>query len=235
MSVELEDRVRAALNDKAVEIEVRGIDPEGVFARVRERRARRRTARAVVATLAVALLGAGVIARHSATSVTAGHAASPPAVPLTDPAMITLDAPGWSVNYIGTVNKDYTEYQFTDGTRTLQVGFYPLASREGNSTNPTEVTVRGAHGVTTDEGAPRYRVDWNEQGHTWEADGEPYTDVNEFLALLDHVRILDQASWEATLPNGVAATILANTDKGVSWYPDKGVACFGPQQSMPCN
>jgi len=89
--------------------------------------------------------------------------------------------------------------------------------------------------VTTDEGAPRYRVDWNEQGHTWEADGEPYTDVNEFLALLDHVRILDQASWEATLPNGVAATILANTDKGVSWYPDKGVACFGPQQSMPCN
>ncbi len=52
------------------------------------------------------------------------------------PAMITLDAPGWTVDFVAVVNPDYTEYQFSDGTQSLQVAFYPLGSRTGNSTNP---------------------------------------------------------------------------------------------------
>lgn len=58
------------------------------------------------------------------------------------------------MTYVAAVNAEYTEYQFADATRTLQVSFSPAGSRSGNSTNPTEVTVRGARGVTTDEGAP---------------------------------------------------------------------------------
>lgn len=235
MSVGIEDRVRAALHEQAVGVGVRGVDPEGVFARVRERRARRRTARAVVATLAVALVGVGLATRSANSTVSTGRGAAPTDAALGHPAMITLDAPGWTADFVAIVNPDYAEYQFTDGTRSLQVSFYPLGSRTGNSTNPTEVTVRGAHGVTTDEGAPRYRVDWDEQGQTWEADGTPFADVHELLALLDHVRVLDRAAWRATLPAGVADALLANADKGVTWYPDKGVACFGPQSSVPCS
>ncbi|MEY2434272.1 MAG: hypothetical protein QOC92_3997, partial [Acidimicrobiaceae bacterium] len=33
-------------------------------------------------------------------------------------------------------------------------------------------------------------------------------------------------------------SIKANSDtpgNGVTWYPDKGVSCYGPQDSVPCN
>jgi hypothetical protein len=151
---------------------------------------------------------------------------------------------GWNVTYIAAVNS-YIEYQFSDGTRTLQVSFYEQGSRTGNSTNPTEVRLRGATGITTDEGAPRYRVDWDEQGQTWEADGEPFASIDDFLSTLEGLRVLDQAAWQASLPSGVGSSILANSDRGVSWYADKGISCFpstplepvttSPAATTPCN
>jgi hypothetical protein len=146
--------------------------------------------------------------------------------------MVSLS--GWKVHYVAVINS-YTEYQFTDGTRTLQVSFYELGSRTGNETNPTEVQLRSTSGVTTDEGAPRYRVDWDEQGQTWEADGEPFADINEFLSVLEGLRVIDEASWKASLPDGIGTSILANADKGVSWYDNKGLSCFGPQNTVPCS
>jgi hypothetical protein len=235
MSIDLEDRIRVALQQQATEVDVQRPRPEAVFERVRERRTRRRATRAVMATVAVGLFAFGLSHRSSSSTVQTGRAnqpASAVAVPLGHPAMVVLD--GWKVNYIAVLDS-YTEYQFTDGTRSLQVSFYPTGSRGGNSTNPTEVTVRGAHGVTTDEAAPRYRVDWDEQGQTWEADGAPFTDVNEFLAVLEHLRVIDEATWTAALPHGVGASILANKDRSVTWYDGEGVSCSGPQNSIPCN
>jgi hypothetical protein len=232
MSIDVEYRIRESLREQASGIEVRGPRPEGVFQRVRERRVRRRMTRAVAATLVVALIGVGALRPGSSTTVQAGHANRPAAAVLRHPAMIALD--GWKVTYIAVVDS-YTEYQFTDATRKIQVGFYELGSRTGNKTNPTEVTVRRATGVTTDEGAPRYRVDWDEQGQTWEADGEPFADVNEFLSALEQLRVIDEATWKASLPDGIGASILANSDKGITWYDDKGVSCFGPQDSVPCS
>ncbi|MEY2424416.1 MAG: hypothetical protein QOI95_4483 [Acidimicrobiaceae bacterium] len=237
MSIDVQDRIRESLREHASGIEVRGPRPEGVFERVRERRLRRRTTRAVVATLAIALIGFGALSRGSSTTVKTGHAANQStgatAAALSHPAMIALD--GWKVTFIAVVDS-YTEYQFTDATRKLQVSFYDLGSRTGNETNPTEVTLRGTTGVTTDEGAPRYRVDWDEQGQTWEADGEPFVDVNEFVSVLEQLRVIDEATWKAGLPDGIGTSILANSDRGVTWYDDdKGLSCFGPQNAVPCS
>jgi hypothetical protein len=244
MSVDLEDRVREALHGQALDVEPRGPNAEGVFERVRERRVRRRTTRAVAATLVVALIGFGALStRGSSSTVQTGRANRPAAAVLTHPAMVTLD--GWTVHYVAVIDSsitpptipstNYTEYQFTDGTRQLQVSFYRLGSRTGNSTNPTEVVLRGTTGITTDEGGHRYRVDWDEQGQTWEADGGPFADMSEFLSVLGRLRVIDEATWKAGLPNGVGASILANSDKGITWYADKGVSCFDLQNSVPCN
>jgi hypothetical protein len=234
MSTHVEDRVRETLHQQAREIEVRGPSAERVFKRVRERRVRRRTTRAVAATLAVAVavVGFGALSRGSTSTVQTGRASQPVVAALGRPAMVSLS--GWKVHYVAVIDS-YTEYQFTDGTRTLQVSFYELGSRTGNKTNPTEVQLRSTSGVTTDEGAPRYRVDWDEQGQTWEADGEPFADINEFLSVLEGLRVIDEATWKAALPDGIGTSILANADKGVTWYDDKGVSCFGPQNTVPCS
>ena len=239
MTIDLEDRVRATLQQQARDIEVGPPNPTGVFERVHERRIRRRTTRTIVGVVAVAVIGFGFAHRNSTSTVQTGHAnqptetaSQPAAAVLGHPAMITLD--GWTVEYMAVVGS-YAEYRFTDGNRTLQVSFYPLAERTGTGTNPTEVALRGTTGITTDEGAPRYRVDWDEQGQIWEADGEPFADVGEFLSVLGQVRIIDEAAWKASLPDGVGTSILANSDKGITWYDDKGISCFGPQDSVPCN
>ena len=128
----------------------------------------------------------------------------------------------------------YTEYHFVNGDQTLQVSFYDQGSRTGNETNPTEVRLRGTDGVTTDEGAPRYRVDWDEQGRTWEADGSPFATVDDFLSVLEGLTVIDQSAWTAELPAGVGDSMLANADRGVTWYVDAGVSCFDSQNSVPC-
>lgn len=233
MTVDLEDRVRESLREHAHGIEVRGPSPEGVFRRVRARRVRRRTTRAAVGVVAVTVIAFGIASRESNSTVKVDHAANQPAgAPLGHPAMVALD--GWKVTAVFVIDT-YTEYQFANGDQKLQVSFYDLGSRTGNSTNPTEVALRRTTGVTTDEGAPRYRVDWDEQGRTWEADGEPFPSVDEFLSVLEGLRVIDEATWRAILPDGVAQSILANQDKGVTWYDGKGVSCFGPQDSVPCN
>jgi hypothetical protein len=242
MTLGLEDRVRETLRQQALEVEVRRPSPEGVFQRVRERRLRRRTTRTIVAVVAVAVIGFGALSRGSGTTVQTGHADQPAAAVLGHPAMIKLD--GWTVSYVAVVD-GFSEYQFASGSRSLQVSFYEQGLRSGNSTNPTEVPLRGTTGITTDEGAPRYRVDWDEQGRTWEADGAPFADVAEFLATLEDLRVVDQATWKAFLPDGVGASILANSDRGVTWDAAKGLSCFpAPPRdtsatttpvSTPCN
>jgi hypothetical protein len=232
MSIDLEDRVRDTLHQKAREIEVRGPNSDAVFQRVRERRVRRRTRRAIAVTLAVLAIGIGAFSRGTSTTLETGRADQPATAVLGHPAMLALD--GWKVSYVAVIGS-YTEYQFTEGSRKLQVSFYDLGSRTGNQTNPSEVALRGATGVTTDEGAPRYRVDWDEQGQTWEADGGPFADMSEFLSVLEHLKVIDEATWKDMLPDGIGASILANPDKGVTWYDDKRLSCFGPQNAVPCN
>jgi hypothetical protein len=211
-----------------------------VFKRVRERRIRRRTTRTLVGVVAVAVIGFGALnTRGSHSTVQTGRANQPAAATLGFPAMVTLDAPGWHLTSVGVVGHEYTTYTFTDGTRSFYVDFYPLGSRTGNATNPTEVHLRGTTGVTTDEGAPRYRVDWDEQGQTWEADGQPFTGIDELLATLEHLEVVSDTTWKAALPDGIGTSILANMDAngntGVIWYEDKGLSCFGPPNSVVCN
>jgi len=231
MTVDVEDRVRNAFREQADAIQLPAARPELVFDRVRERQIRRRTTRAVVAVVAVAVIGFAAVQRNGSTTVQAGHAAAPAGATLGQPAYVTL--PGWRVNALFVLG-EYTEYQFTDGQRTLQVSFYDVGTRDGNRTNPTEVDLRGTTGVTTDEGAPRYRVDWNEQGRTWEADGAPFTSTDDFLSVLEGLTVIDEPTWKASLPAGVGDSILMNRDTNVSWYEDKGISCFGSQNSVPC-
>ena len=232
MTIDVEDRVRATLRERAAGVEVRAARPEAVFERIRTRQLRRRTTRAVIAVTVVALIGFAAVVRNGSTSVQTGHAAAPAGAPLGQPAFLALA--GWHVNALFVLGP-YTEYQFTDGARTLQVSFYDLGSREGNKTNPTEVRLRGTTGVTTDEGAPRYRVDWNEQGRTWEADGAPFTSTDDFVSVLEGLTVIDEPAWKASLPAGVGDAILSNApDANVSWYEDKGISCFDSQNSVPC-
>jgi hypothetical protein len=238
----LEAEIRDALHELAGESRPSRPNPDDVARRAARQQHRSRVARVAggVALTAVVLVAAAAARSTSPSSVQTGATGDGPATtaaPSLGPvAMIAL--PGWRLTYVAVIPGDggalpYVEHQLTRDGATLQVSFYETGTRVGNETNPTEVTVRGARGVTTDEGAPRYRVDWDEQGRTWEADGSPFTSIEDMIATLEQIQIVDATSWSAELPSGAADQILANPDRAVTWHEGDLVTCFDPRSTAP--
>lgn len=241
MTLDLEDEVTAALHGWARDVPTGPGDPAGAVALGRRRRrARRRTVAAGFA--AGVTIAAGALAFSSSTSnvTTTGSPSIPatvvrvPAAVLGNPAMVVLDPvePGWSLSYLTVMRRlgerDYVELQLTNADgRQLQVSFYDLGTRRVDaSSNPSEIAVRGAIGVLTPYGAGRFRIDWDEQGRTWEADGEPFGSPQAFAALLSGLRVVDEAEWTAWLPAGLADFITAHAEDNITWYPAQGPTTF---------
>lgn len=242
---QLEDQIRASLRRRAARVQPAPTQADPV------RRATQPTSRArhpalvaaVVVVLAAAV-SAGVALRpgpHPATlrttdngSAPAAPPGPPPTTPPSDvgqPARIVLDAPGWRLTYFveipPTNGGPYTEYQYTGVAGAhLQISFYPVTVNRDQGARPVSIEVRGHTGLLTDEGAPRYRIDWVESDRIWEADGTPFPSAQALAGLLGHVIVEDTAGWARSLPPGLADAIDANPDRAVSWTVGQPVECF---------
>lgn len=105
----------------------------------------------------------------------------------------------------------YAEYGFTheDG-RELQVSFYAGGPRaqysriddEGRS----DVTVGDERGSLLTYGDGRYRVNLERGFWAWEFNGEPFTSEQAFLDTAAGVTVVDEATWQANLPDGIVGS-----------------------------
>lgn len=228
-SIEIEVTVRRALAAWAEEVRPSPPRPGAVRRRVAVRR-RRRLTRGVGGVAVVA--GFGVVASGALSSggretsvETAGEgggadAAAAPEEPgvagaLGDPALVVLDAPGWVVTQLVTgpsglpsVPVHHIGYTFENGPQTFELNFYPAGSRVPDTPTGT-VSVRGFEGVVSSAGVDDVRIDWTEAGQTWEATGRQVGGAEELAALLQQVRIVDEAGFRASLPEGIGDAILA--------------------------
>jgi hypothetical protein len=132
------------------------------------------------------------------------------------------------------------EYTFTDGVRTLQLDFYPLGVRPPSVTTPEPplVPVRGTTGYFLDYGAGRYRIQWDEDGRTWEADGHGFESLDELSGALGQIERLDDDAWAARMPAGLADAIRTHPDGSVGWNAEENVlhttlGALGPAPTVP--
>ena len=130
-------------------------------------------------------------------------------------AVVVPSSPtGFTVTNAQSVSLDhYSEYQFdrNDGTR-VQISFYPggpqaLALRVQGETLTTLDAGNEQLSVLA-ESPPdgRYRGDILRGFWTWEIDGGPFTSTDEFVQFFGHLRIVDEAEWQANLPPDVTAS-----------------------------
>src|SRR5690606_27010268 len=165
-----------------------------------------------------------------------GSTPATPAAPTTElslaaPTVVFRPAePGWRLVYLGRsrwTSGAHTSFAFShsDGRR-FEVALYPSGARTpGSALRADErLTVRGRPAFATDEGPPRYRVDWDEAGRQWEADGAPFMSLDAFAATLDGLEVVDRATWDAWLPAELAAALREHPDETVSWYDGRGVS-----------
>jgi hypothetical protein len=133
-----------------------------------------------------------------------------------NPNVIVSDGLGNVVEQRATTN---VEYEFADGSRTIQVHFYELGTRQPTITTPEPpvVEVRGTQGYYLDYGDWRYRIQWDEGGRTWDVDAYGFTSLDQLAAELGSLRWQDDAAWSEQAPRGLADAILANRDGSVGW------------------
>jgi hypothetical protein len=118
------------------------------------------------------------------------------------------------------------EYQFTRGGTSLQLHLYAggratYEMRVGGDQR-SSVEALGRPASLLDYGNGRYRVDVLIGDRTWEFDGEPFTSVDEFLAAVDAIQEVDEATWQRSLADATVHPIDAS-----------GTAPAGPATSAP--
>lgn len=243
--VDVETTVRGTLARWADGVRPLPADPDAALRRVeaRRRRRRNRVAGALAAGAAVAVVIGGAVTAERSSSIRTGAGGGAggvlDVVPLGDPALLALDVPGWTVEYatLGTNGADVyptrtADVRFTNGLQSIEIVAYPLGSRDDQHSTGT-VVVRGVEGRLIPEGPDRVRIDWDEGGQTLEADGSPFASPDELVAVLEQVRVVDDAGYVASLPAGVGAAMLAgirsyplDVPGFVTWYPGEDVACM---------
>jgi hypothetical protein len=187
------------------------------------------------AAASVVALSVGVLqlAAHPPVSTPGGPGlSSAPSTPSTPPVSLDLDAPtvvfrptdpGWQLAGMGRNTGTFdahTTFGFLhrDGRRFTLALYPPGARTQGSVLRADEqLTVRGQPAFATDEGPPRYRLDWDEAGLQWEVDGQPFTSLAELIATLDGFAVVDRATWEAWMPADVLAALRDHPGETVQW------------------
>jgi hypothetical protein len=198
----------------------------------------RRTPLVALAATAALVVGVGLVVVGMSgreTTVTSGGPVPvgdtlPDTAGLTlgDPPMVGMGSaePGWKLVGLALSRPDgqnsvYVDEHFeNEDGRTFELNLYPADSRhsEGTPTSPPPVAVRGTTGEVTDEGAPRVRIDWQESGRTWEADGEPFASAAAFATTLEGLVVFtDRDAWLQWLPASAADQLRGGGDSA-SWY-----------------
>jgi hypothetical protein len=105
----------------------------------------------------------------------------------------------------------------------------PPATTELSSTRPPRGGSNGGQFAGGGESAQtvvrgHFRVQWIEDGRTWDATGVTLPSLDGFLALLDGLEILTPEVWTARAPAGLAdAIIAADPDSAVGWNANEGI------------
>lgn len=209
-----EDDLRSSLTTSVDSLRIMEPPVSDIVERARRdsiRRTRRRRGVAAIAALLCLCVGGVAVSREQNQTVDAAGDLSG-TVPPPDPTTATrvvLD--GWSIDrYFSSSHGagqpyaaawTYVEYKFEQGDRRLQVSFYPAEERRTDKA--PNVDLRGTRGTLVDYGHGRYRVNWQESGFTWEADGGPFDDDAGFVAAVDRVHQADVATWHAAMPKDI--------------------------------
>jgi hypothetical protein len=165
------------------------------------------------------------------TAVTPGMSASP-AVQLSpnSPTVVFRPAePGWRLMFFRRdrwVEDDHTTFGLLhDDGRYFTLAIYPTGSRTpGSALRADErLTVRGQPAFATDEGPPRYRLDWDEAGAQWEVDGTPFASLAAFAATMEGFAVVDRATWESWMPPEVVTALREHPDETITWRYGQGV------------
>ena len=94
------------------------------------------------------------------------------------------------------------------------------------------MTVFGAEASLLDYGRGRYRVDLLVGDVTFEFDGAPFASVDEFLATIEAVQVVDAATWEASLVGAERHVLETDTEPGAPIIGDAdGTATADPVSS----
>ena len=102
------------------------------------------------------------------------------------------------------------EFQRDDGA-TIEISFYPggaaaVAERVSDESDRSTVPLGDEEVSLLDYGdGGRYRADLKRGFWVWELDGEPFDSPDDFLALVSALRVVDEETWRATLPDNIVA------------------------------
>jgi hypothetical protein len=107
----------------------------------------------------------------------------------------------------------YSEFEFQrDDGATVQISLYPggelaFAERVSDDESGRSTVTLGDEEVSLlDYGdSGRYRADVKRGFWTWEFDGEPFATPDDFLDLVSAVRVIDEETWRATVPDNIVA------------------------------
>lgn len=114
------------------------------------------------------------------------------------PDGMTLEFPS-----LATAGSTDAEYEFVRGDRRLQLHLYGGGDETYDlrisGDERSDVRALGRDASLLAYGNGRFRVDVLIGTHTWEFDGQPFADVDEFLAAVDSVKVVDQATWDRSI------------------------------------
>jgi hypothetical protein len=257
MNTTIEDDVRASLQAWAQEVRPSPGDPADAMNRPAPGDPRRhRDARKIAIGAAAAVLVAAVlVSRQSGNDLSTGNpgpgpgtapATSPTGGPqLGEPGMVVFRPadPAWKLMGFrfshDSMGDSQTIYGYAHSSgRHFELALYPPGTRtQGSAPRPGErLEVRGFAAFATDEGPPRYRLDWDEAGRTWEADGQPFAGgVGELARLLADFAVVDRDTWLASLPTDLAELQRANPTASLEWRQSTGAKLVhDPPVVAPC-
>jgi hypothetical protein len=250
MTATLEDDLRTALHDWADEVRPCEGDPADAMTRSVAEPSRGMRGRPVLwaaAAAAVVALSVGALQLREAPPT--GQTGSPASAPGSgsEPSPLSLAAPtvvftgtepGWRLVHLRRdrwTSGAHTSFGFVhDDGRQFELNLYPPGDRTPGSAlrADEELTVRGQPAFATDEGSPRYRLDWDEAGLQWEVDGEPFSSQADFAATMEGFRVVDRATWDSWLPAELAESLREHRDESVEWREGLPVKILPPSTPM---
>jgi hypothetical protein len=246
MTTDIENRVRTGLQRWADDVSPAPGDALDAMDRrpvPTDRPAIRRTRAVLAAAAAAALLAAGVSQfRHPDQPPPAGEVPAAPATTAAPahlgelPTVVLAPADArWRLTRFGLLR--FTDrssvtaygYQHADG-RTVELHFLPVTDGVPPFPPATgdDVTVRGLPGrVATDEQGRR-KLRWDEAGRSWIAEGTGFAGVEDLVALVDGVAILDDTTWRTRMPPDVVTALDGHPNESLGWAEGSPVGTEAP-------
>jgi hypothetical protein len=138
----------------------------------------------------------------------------------------------------------YAEYQLTNGTAHLQVSFYSGGRLEvrtaGETRENVEINGRAASlfDYSSEGASGTYRLNFLDGFWVWELNGDGFVDREAFLDLASKVKVVDESTWKAALPEDAVTdderpSAVADILNGIPLPPQFSEASISVSNSDP--